>query len=50
MNGSVSWPDALLGGDRVASLPAHLTTRLHDRAECASLDRVPDFNTATTHK
>jgi hypothetical protein len=50
MSGPVPWLGALLGGECAPSFPARLTTtRLHDRAECASLDGVPEFNMAATH-
>jgi hypothetical protein len=49
MSGPVPWLGVLLGGGREHSFPARLTTRLHDRAECASLDGVPDFTTSAPH-
>lgn len=49
MSGPVPWLGVLLGGERERWFPAHLATRLHDRAECASLDGVPDFTPSATH-
>jgi hypothetical protein len=47
MSGPVPFAGALLGGE--PSSATRLSTRLHDRAECASLDSVPDFNMAAMH-